>query len=84
MSSRFLPFCDKLHQVLFNGILTSLFKYLQLETLLSDIGGQMGLFIGISVISLAEFGELLISLCMVAARKSRDRKKTKSSGIELT
>ena len=44
----------------------------------------MGLFIGISVISLAEFGELLISLCMVAARKSRDRKKTKSSEIELT
>ena len=44
----------------------------------------MGLFIGISVISLAEFGELLISLCIVAARKSRDRKKTKSSEIELT
>lgn len=58
--------------------------YLQLDNLLGDIGGQLGLWIGISVISVAEFGELLISLCTVAARKSRDRKKTKTSEIELT
>jgi hypothetical protein len=43
----------------------------------------MGLWIGISVISVAEFGDLLISLCIVATRKSRDRKKTKSSEMEM-
>ena len=43
----------------------------------------MGLWIGISVISVFEFCELLISLCLVAAKKSRDRKKTKTSEIEM-
>ncbi|CAB3990402.1 degenerin deg-1-like, partial [Paramuricea clavata] len=57
--------------------------YYDLQTLLGDIGGQMGLWIGISVISVAEFGDLLISLCIVATRKSRDRKKTKTSEMEM-
>ncbi|CAB3990400.1 degenerin asic-1 [Paramuricea clavata] len=57
--------------------------YYDLQTLLGDIGGQMGLWIGISVIAVAEFGDLLISLCIVATRKSRDRKKTKSSEMEM-
>ena len=61
----------------------NIIKSFQLETLLGDIGGQLGLWIGISVISVAEFGELLISLCVVAARKSRDRNKTKTSEMEL-
>lgn len=44
----------------------------------------MGLWIGISVISIAEFGELLLSLCMVAARKSRDRRlRNKTSEMEM-
>ncbi len=43
----------------------------------------MGLWIGISIISVAEFGELLISLCLVAVRKSRDRKKTNTAEIEM-
>mgnify|MGYP002803827811 FL=1 len=57
--------------------------YYDIQTLLGDIGGQMGLWIGISVISVFEFCELLISLCLVAARKSRDRKKTKTAEIEM-
>ncbi|XP_028411254.1 amiloride-sensitive sodium channel subunit alpha-like isoform X2 [Dendronephthya gigantea] len=56
--------------------------YYDLWTLLADIGGQLGLWIGISIISIAEFGELLVSLCIVAGRKSRTR-KTKTSEIEL-
>ncbi|CAB3984646.1 amiloride-sensitive sodium channel subunit alpha-like [Paramuricea clavata] len=57
--------------------------YYDIETLIGDIGGQLGLWIGVSIISVAEFGELLINLCIVAARKYHDRRKSKTAVIEL-
>ena len=49
--------------------------YYGLESLIGDIGGQLGLWVGISILSIAEFGELLINLCIVAMRKYQDKKK---------
>ncbi|XP_028397299.1 amiloride-sensitive sodium channel subunit alpha-like isoform X2 [Dendronephthya gigantea] len=52
--------------------------YYDLASLFGDIGGLMGLCVGVSVISIAEFGELLISLCILGAGKARKKKRPKT------
>lgn len=42
---------------------------LQLNTLLSDLGGSLGFYLGISVIATFEFIDLLFDLCLVARSK---------------
>lgn len=41
----------------------------QLVAFVSDIGGQLGLWIGFSVLTIAEFLELIILLCHLAVQK---------------
>ena len=53
-------------------------------SLLGDIGGQMGLFIGASILTLLEFGEyfsILISTKVTQAFQS-NRKRTRSQSFE--
>ncbi|CAB4011245.1 Amiloride-sensitive sodium channel subunit alpha, partial [Paramuricea clavata] len=46
------------------------FSY-SITTLLSDIGGQLGLWVGLSVITFAEVGDLLLSVIMLAFSKDK-------------
>ncbi|ESO89095.1 hypothetical protein LOTGIDRAFT_229019 [Lottia gigantea] len=54
----------------------------QIEDLLANIGGQLGLFVGLSVISILEFIELLIDFVCIAVSKcfcsSKKENKVKS------
>ena len=63
-----------MQQVFFlENLLTTMFSsglfLLQLENMLGDIGGQLGLWVGISVITVAEILELLLNIVMLLCRK---------------
>lgn len=51
-------------------MLLQLFSFLQLENLMSDIGGQLGLWIGVSAITMAEVLKLLLDIIKVLYRKA--------------
>ena len=42
---------------------------------MGDIGGQLGLWIGISVITLVEFGQLAITIVSLGFRNKRNKIK---------
>lgn len=44
-------------------------EYYAFENLLSDVGGQLGLWIGVSFITVAELIKLLLDIIRVLARK---------------
>ena len=44
--------------------------FLQISSLLSDIGGQLGLWVGLSLITFAEVGDLFLSFIMLACSKN--------------
>ena len=46
-----------------------------LPSLISDIGGQFGIWIGVSVITLSELMELIVSACIGFLRRGRNRKE---------
>lgn len=50
--------------------------------LLADIGGNMGLFLGCSVLTVFEFVDLLIRICATSLRR-KDSKKMKSKDTHL-
>jgi len=45
-------------------------EYYELENLMSDIGGQLGLWIGVSAITVAEVFKLLLDIIKVLFRKT--------------
>lgn len=55
----------------------------QLANFVSDLGGSLGLWIGMSVLSFAEIFELLVLICLRMAKKLKKRKNTKSSTIHV-
>jgi len=55
------------------------FFILQLANFVSDLGGSLGLWIGMSVLSFAEIFELLLLVCLRVGRKLKNGGSTKSS-----
>ena len=49
--------------------LRSFLFFLKFENLMSDVGGQLGLWIGVSFITVAEVIKLLLDMIRVLARK---------------
>ena len=49
--------------------LRSFFFFFKFENLMSDVGGQLGLWIGVSFITVAEVIKLLLDMIRVLARK---------------
>ncbi|XP_033116228.1 acid-sensing ion channel 5-like [Anneissia japonica] len=59
-------------------------KAMTFSALLSDIGGQLGLFVGVSIITVVEITEYLalkMGRCMDGKRGQRRNKKNKKSGV---
>ena len=56
-----------------------MYMYIQVSNLLADIGGQLGLWIGISVITLAEFIQLGVELGALVVSKQRQGGKKQPS-----
>ncbi|XP_020604435.1 acid-sensing ion channel 1A-like [Orbicella faveolata] len=51
----------------------------ELVAFVSDIGGQLGLWIGFSVLTIAEFFELILLLCHLAVKKCTVKKTSAQS-----
>lgn len=59
--------------------LTAVYFLPQLVNFVSDIGGQLGLWIGFSVLTLAEFLELIMLMCHLAVKKCFKKNGTSES-----
>ncbi|XP_020604471.1 amiloride-sensitive sodium channel subunit alpha-like [Orbicella faveolata] len=55
----------------------------ELANFVSDLGGSLGLWIGMSVLSFAELFELLLLICLSVGRKLKNEGNTKSSTIHV-
>ncbi|KAJ7385389.1 ligand-gated sodium channel [Desmophyllum pertusum] len=55
----------------------------ELANFVSDLGGTLGLWIGMSVLSFAEIFEFLLLMCYTLARKLKRRMNAKSSTIAV-
>lgn len=62
------------------NLLTILFLQ-QIEDFVSDIGGQLGLWIGFSVMTVAEFLELFMLLFHTALKTCRAKKQVESNRV---
>ena len=51
-----------------------------LPSLISDIGGQFGIWIGVSVITLSELMELIVSACIDFMRRGKKKRKDGETG----
>ena len=60
------------------------FSSSQIENLMSDIGGQLGLWIGVSVITIAEMLKLLLDILHVLCRKANISDDEKLKEIRMT
>ena len=56
-------------RVLKNIIMFSILYLLQIRHLLGDIGGTLGLYIGLSVLTVFEFGEFVICAFRIFVRR---------------
>lgn len=57
--------------------------FLQLADFASDIGGQLGLWIGFSMLTVAEFFEFFALLCFLIIKKCSSGNKVKSIAMEM-
>lgn len=55
----------------------------ELVNFVSDLGGSLGLWIGMSVLSFAEIFELLLLICLTLGRKLKRGSNTNSSVIHV-
>ena len=69
------------HVVLLHIQIVSFFK--QLADFASDIGGQLGLWIGFSVLTIAEFLEFVMLLIGLAVKKCSSREKIHAATMEM-
>ena len=53
----------------------------QIEDFVSDIGGQLGLWIGFSVLTAAEFLELIMLMCHLIIKKCSTKKSPEPNHV---
>lgn len=70
-----------MHQASIVNQVTVYCYYLQIEDFVSDIGGQLGLWIGFSVLTAAEFLELIMLLCHLVIKKCSSKKTAEPNPV---
>ena len=81
MQRKILLICDTyVHTASIFNLVTTI-CYQQIEDFVSDIGGQLGLWIGFSVLTVAEFVELFMLLFHTALKTCRAKKTAESNRV---
>ena len=60
-----------------------MFSVSQFTRFLSDIGGQVGLWMGVSILTLFEFVEFIFDLVKIAILRVKGKKKVTSSVVNV-
>ena len=82
-STKFMCYCLRIITRMFTKLnLTMEFSFhLQPESLFSDVGGTLGLYIGFSVITAIEFFVLFYEICVHCGRKSKPSQPARPVGL---